>query len=29
LRREPPFDREWAEWRPDPGWAIPALPPDA
>lgn len=24
--REPPFDREWADWRPDPGWAPPVLP---
>ncbi len=26
LDREPPFDREWADWRPDPSWAIPELP---
>jgi predicted RNA-binding protein associated with RNAse of E/G family len=23
---EPPFDRDWAEWRPDPSWGIPGLP---
>lgn len=28
LRREPPLDRDWTAWRPDPSWAIPALPPD-
>jgi hypothetical protein len=26
LDREPPFDREWADWRPDPTWPIPRLP---
>lgn len=27
LDREPPFDREWADWRPDPAWpAVPDLP---
>jgi hypothetical protein len=26
LEREPPFDREWAGWRPDPSWARPELP---
>lgn len=26
LRGEPPFDREWADWRPDPSWAAPGLP---
>jgi len=26
LDREPPFDREWNDWRPDPTWPIPALP---
>lgn len=26
LDREPPFDREWSEWRPDPAWPIPELP---
>jgi len=23
---EPPFDRDWADWRPDPGWPVPELP---
>jgi uncharacterized protein len=26
LLRRPPFDRGWDDWRPDPGWARPALP---
>ena len=26
VRREPPFDREWSSWRPDPGWGDPVLP---
>ena len=26
LEREPPFDREWADWRPDPSWPVPSLP---
>lgn len=26
LDREPPFDREWADWRPDPAWPVPELP---
>jgi predicted RNA-binding protein associated with RNAse of E/G family len=26
LDREPPFDREWAGWRPDPAWGVPELP---
>ena len=26
LAREPPFDREWAGWRPDPAWPVPTLP---
>jgi hypothetical protein len=26
LLREPPFDREWADWRPDPGWRDVSLP---
>jgi hypothetical protein len=26
LDREPPFDREWADWRPDPSWPFPELP---
>ena len=24
--REPPFDREWTTWRPDPDWPTPELP---
>jgi hypothetical protein len=27
--REPPFDRDWRGWRPDPRWAPPELPPEA
>lgn len=27
LDREPPFDRDWTGWRPDPAWPTPALPP--
>jgi predicted RNA-binding protein associated with RNAse of E/G family len=23
---EPPFDREWTSWRPDPSWPLPELP---
>lgn len=23
---EPPFDRDWADWEPDAGWAVPELP---
>jgi hypothetical protein len=26
LDREPPFDREWSDWRPDPRWPVPELP---
>jgi predicted RNA-binding protein associated with RNAse of E/G family len=26
LLREPPFDRDWISWRPDPSWRSPALP---
>ena len=26
LDREPPFDRDWTAWRPDPSWPIPVLP---
>ncbi|MGQ0668595.1 MAG: DUF402 domain-containing protein [Actinomycetota bacterium] len=26
MRRAPPFDRPWEDWRPDPSWAEPALP---
>jgi predicted RNA-binding protein associated with RNAse of E/G family len=25
LSREPPFDRDWLGWRPDPGWPRPEL----
>jgi predicted RNA-binding protein associated with RNAse of E/G family len=25
---DPPFDREWSRWRPDPAWPVPALPDD-
>lgn len=25
-RGEPPFDRDWWSWRPDPSWPTPALP---
>jgi len=27
LDREPPFDRDWTTWRPDPSWPIAELPP--
>jgi predicted RNA-binding protein associated with RNAse of E/G family len=26
LHRDPPFDRDWASWRPDPSWPVPSLP---
>jgi uncharacterized protein DUF402 len=26
LLREPPFDRDWEDWRPDPAWGRPLLP---
>ena len=26
LDREPPFDRDWTPWRPDPSWPVPVLP---
>lgn len=26
LAREPPFDRDWSTWRPDPEWPNPELP---
>jgi len=26
LDREPPFDRDWWSWRPDPAWPAPELP---
>jgi hypothetical protein len=25
LAGEPPFDRDWEDWRPDPGWPVPEL----
>lgn len=28
VRGEPPFDRDWSTWRPDPGWGVPELPED-
>jgi hypothetical protein len=27
LSRLPPFDEPWEEWRPDPSWPTPELPP--
>ena len=27
-RGEAPFDEPWHEWRPDPGWTLPELPPE-
>jgi hypothetical protein len=27
LLREPPFDEDWEDWRPDPGWGSPELTP--
>jgi len=29
LLREPPFDEDWASWRPDPSWGPLELPHDA
>jgi hypothetical protein len=26
LRGDPPFDRDWSAWRPDPAWPVPELP---
>jgi hypothetical protein len=26
LLEEPPFDRDWLAWRPDPTWGMPQLP---
>lgn len=26
IEHEPPFDRDWTEWRPDPAWPVPELP---
>jgi hypothetical protein len=28
LLREPPFDQDWTQWRPDPAWDEPVLPTD-
>jgi hypothetical protein len=28
LLREPPFDRDWQNWEPDPSWPTPTLPED-
>jgi len=27
VNRESPFDRDWTDWRPDPSWTAPSLPP--
>lgn len=27
LLRLPPFDEPWEDWRPDPAWPLPELPP--
>lgn len=27
-RREPPFDRDWECWRPDPAWRVPRFRPE-
>ncbi len=27
-RRDPPFSEPWHEWRPDPAWKLPELPPE-
>jgi uncharacterized protein len=27
LDGDPPFDRDWTSWRPDPSWPRPELPP--
>jgi len=26
-RWEPPFSDGWEDWRPDPAWPLPVLPP--
>jgi hypothetical protein len=26
VNREPPFDHDWTDWRPDPTWTVPELP---
>jgi len=28
LGGEPPFDRDWSGWEPDPAWPLPLLPDD-
>lgn len=28
LRKDPPFDGSWLDWRPDPAWRVPTLPDD-
>jgi hypothetical protein len=28
VNRRPPFDVDWEDWRPDPTWTMPELPPD-
>lgn len=27
LNGEPPFDRDWTAWKPDPSWGLPSLRP--
>ncbi len=27
VNTQPPFDRNWTTWRPDPSWGVPSLPP--
>ena len=29
LLREPPFEEDWDDWRPDPAWGVPELPASA
>ena len=29
LLREPPFDEDWEDWRPDPEWGVPELPAES
>ena len=26
VSRQAPFDRDWGDWEPDPGWIVPELP---
>lgn len=28
IARREPFDGRWRDWRPDPDWTVPELPPD-